>query len=87
MDLVKAVKMQEAGGRGTGPMQCSECGYYTTGGHIQDPILSIDWGIHTLADILALAEVESPIDMEHACQERWDPIGHYEILGYGVPAY
>ena len=46
-------------------MQCSECGYNTTGGYIQDPVLSINWGIHTLADSMNLAGVESPIDMEH----------------------
>lgn len=65
VDLIKAVMMQESGGQGTDPMQCSECGYNTTGGYIQDPILSIEWGIHTLADSLALAGVESPIDMDH----------------------
>ena len=31
VDLIKAVMMQESGGRGTDPMQCSECGYNTTG--------------------------------------------------------
>ena len=65
VELIKAVMMQESGGKGTDPMQCSECGYNTTGGYIQDPILSINWGIHTLADSMNLAGVESPIDMEH----------------------
>ena len=65
VDLIKAVMMQESGGRGTDPMQCSECGYNTTGGYIQNPMLSIEWGIHTLADGLALAGVESPVDMDH----------------------
>lgn len=65
VDLIKAVMMQESGGQGTDPMQCSECGYNTTGGYIQNPMLSIEWGIHTLADGLALAGVESPVDMDH----------------------
>ena len=65
VELIKAVMMQESGGKGTDPMQCSECGYNTTGGYIQDPVLSINWGIHTLADSMNLAGVESPIDMEH----------------------
>lgn len=65
VELIKAVMMQESGGKGTDPMQCSECGYNTTGGYIQDPILSINWDIHTLADSMNLAGVESPIDMEH----------------------
>ena len=65
VELIKAVMMQESGGKGTDPMQCSECGYNTTGGYIQDPILSINWGIHTLADSMNLAGVESPVDMEH----------------------
>ena len=65
VELIKAVMMQESGGKGTDPMQCSECGYNTTGGYIQDPVLSINWGIHTLADSMNLAGVESPVDMEH----------------------
>ena len=69
MELIKAVMMQESGGRGNDPMQASECPYNTeyanTSGGITDPEYSINVGIQYLASCLAEAEVESPIDMEH----------------------
>ena len=68
-DLIAAVMMQESGGRGTDPMQCSECGFNTRYPHapnsITDPEYSIDVGVHTLADVLNMAGVESPIDLDH----------------------
>ena len=68
-DLVAAVMMQESGGRGSDPMQCSESGYNTHYPHapnsITDPEYSIDVGVHTLADVLNMAGVESPIDHDH----------------------
>lgn len=68
VELVKAVMMQESGGRGSDPMQASECGYNTrypnTPGGITDPEYSIDVGIQNLAACLKQAETESPIDME-----------------------
>lgn len=68
-DLIAAVMMQESGGQGTDPMQCSESGYNTRYPHapnsITDPEYSIDVGVHTLADILNMAGVESPIDLDH----------------------
>ena len=68
-DLIAAVMMQESGGRGTDPMQCSESGYNTRYPHapnsITDPEYSIDVGAHTLADVLNMAGVESPIDLDH----------------------
>lgn len=67
--LIQAVMMQESGGRGTDPMQASECGYNTqyprVPGGITDPEYSISVGIQNLADCLHLADVESPIDLEH----------------------
>lgn len=67
--LIQAVMMQESGGRGTDPMQASECGYNTqyprTPGGITDPEYSIAVGIQILADCLQTAEVESPIDLDH----------------------
>ena len=67
--LIQAVMMQESGGRGTDPMQASECGYNTqyprTPGGITDPEYSIAVGIQNLADCLQTAEVESPIDLDH----------------------
>ena len=68
-DLIAAVMMQESGGQGTDPMQCSESGYNTRYPHapnsITDPEYSIDVGVHTLADVLTMAGVESPIDLDH----------------------
>lgn len=68
VELIKAVMMQESGGRGSDPMQASESGYNTryphTPGAITDPEYSINVGVQTLADSLQAAQVESPIDME-----------------------
>ena len=67
-DLIAAVMMQESGGRGGDPMQCSECGFNTRYPHapnsITDPEYSIDVGIQNLADCLRLSNAESPIDIE-----------------------
>ena len=67
-ELIKAVMMQESGGQGTDPMQASESGYNTryphAPGSITDPEYSIDVGVHTLADVLNMAGVESPIDLD-----------------------
>ncbi len=68
-DLIAAVMMQESGGQGTDPMQCSECGFNTRYPHypngITDPEYSIDVGSQNLADCLHLSGVESPIDLDH----------------------
>jgi len=67
-ELIKAVMMQESGGQGSDPMQCSECGFNTRYPHcpggITDPEYSIDVGIQNLADCLRLSGVESPIDLD-----------------------
>ena len=67
VELIKAVMMQESGGRGNDPMQASECGYNTrypnTPNGITDPEYSIDVGIQNLAACLRETEVESPVDM------------------------
>ena len=66
--LIEAVMMLESGGRGTDPMQCSECPFNTlypnTPGAITDPEYSINVGIQNLADCLEIAECESPLDIE-----------------------
>ena len=66
--LIQAVMMQESGGRGTDPMQASECGYNTlyphAPGSIRDPEYSINVGIQNLADCLSIAQCESPMDMD-----------------------
>ena len=66
--LIQAVMMQESGGRGTDPMQASECGYNTryphAPGSITDPEYSINVGIQNLADCLSVAQCEGPMDMD-----------------------
>lgn len=68
-ELIKAIMMQESGGRGLDPMQASESGYNTRYPHspnaITDPEYSIDVGVQTIADSLHQADVESPIDMDN----------------------
>ena len=68
VELIKAVMMQESGGRGNDPMQASECGYNQrfprTPNGITDPEYSINVGVRELAECLRLAEVESPLDMD-----------------------
>lgn len=65
--LIKAVMMQESGGKGTDPMQASESGYNTRYAKkpngITDAEYSIDVGIQSLAEALEKAKVESPSDM------------------------
>lgn len=67
MELIKAVMMQESGGKGTDPMQCSESPYNKKYSHapnsIKDPEYSINCGVHYLADCLKQAQCKSPIDM------------------------
>ena len=68
VEMIKAVMMQESGGQGTDPMQCSESGFNTRYPHapnsITDPEYSIDVGVQSLAYVLGLAEAGSPIDLE-----------------------
>lgn len=69
VELIKAVMMQESGGRGLDPMQASEGSFNTRYPHepngIQDPEYSIQCGVQELKAALISAEVENPIDMEH----------------------
>ena len=66
--LIEAVMMQESGGRGTDPMQCSECNFNTlyphTPGSITDPEYSVNVGIQNLADCLQIAQCEGPVDID-----------------------
>lgn len=68
VELIKAVMMQESGGRGNDPMQASECGYNTrypnTPNGITDPEYSVSVGVQNLAACLSAAEVKNPIDMD-----------------------
>ena len=67
-DLIAAVMMQESGGQTSDPMQCSESGYNTEyprePGGITDPEYSIKVGVQTLAEVLDMAGVESPVDLD-----------------------
>ena len=69
VELIKAVMMQESGGRGLDPMQAAEGSFNTRYPHepngIKDPEYSIQCRVQELKAALTSAEVESPIDMEH----------------------
>ena len=69
VELIKAVMMQESGGRGLDPMQAEEGSFNTRYPHepngIKDPEYSIQCGVQELKAALISAEVENPIDMEH----------------------
>ena len=66
--LIKALMMQESAGRGTDPMQASECIYNTkypnTPGGITDPEYSIDVGIQYFKDCLELANAQGTDDLD-----------------------
>ena len=66
-ELIKAVMMQESGGRGTDPMQASESGYNKkyphSPGSIKDPEYSIQCGVQALAASLKEAKCKNPMDM------------------------
>lgn len=68
VSVIQAIMMQESGGRGTDPMQSSECPYNTqypnSPGAIQDPEYSIQVGIQYYADCLREAGCDSPQDMD-----------------------
>ena len=69
VELIKAVMMQESGGRGLDPMQAAEGSFNTRYPHepngIKDSEYSIECGVQELKAALISAEVENPIDMEH----------------------
>ena len=69
VELIKAIMMQESGGRGLDPMQSSESGYNTRfprqPNGITDPEYSIECGIRAIKNCLEQAEAENPMDMEH----------------------
>lgn len=69
VELIKAVMMQESGGRGQDPMQSSEGGFNTRyprrPNGITDPEYSIECGVQELKACLQAADVESPVDMEN----------------------
>lgn len=68
VELLKAVMMQESGGRGLDPMQSSEGAFNTRyprhPNGIKDPEYSIACGVQELKAALTKAEVKNPLDME-----------------------
>lgn len=68
VSVIQAIMMQESGGRGTDPMQSSECPYNTRYGHspnsITDPDYSIQVGIQYYADCVQEAQCTNPYDMD-----------------------
>ena len=68
VELIKAVMMQESGGKGSDPMQAAEGSFNRKYPHepngIKDPEYSIECGVQELKAALVSAEVENPIDME-----------------------
>lgn len=68
VSAIQAIMMQESGGMGTDPMQCSESPYNTRFSHspgsITDPDYSIEVGVQTFADCISQAGCSSPQDMD-----------------------
>ena len=68
VSVIQTIMMQESGGRGTDPMQASECPYNTqypnTPGAIQDADYSIKVGVQYYADCVREAGCKSPQDMD-----------------------
>ena len=69
VELIKAIKMQESGGRGLDPMQCSEGSFNTKyprqPNGITDPEYSISCGVQEIKSCLERAGVKNPLDMEN----------------------
>lgn len=68
VSVIQAIMMQESGGRGTDPMQSSECPYNTrypnSPNAIQDADYSIQVGIQYYASCIKEAGCDSPYDMD-----------------------
>lgn len=64
--VVMAIMMQESGGKGNDPMQCSESGFNTKYAHapnsITDPDYSIEVGVQTFADCIKQAKIKNSGD-------------------------
>ena len=67
--LIQAVMMQESGGKGSDPMQSSECPYNkkypNTPEGLKDIEYSIDCGVHYLSDCMKRAGVNNVSDMKN----------------------
>ena len=69
VELIKAIMMQESGGRGLAPMQCSEGSFNTKypkkPNGITDPEYSIACGTQEIKSCLERAGVKNPMDMDN----------------------
>lgn len=69
VELIKAVMMQESGGRGSDPMQAAEGSLHTryppVPNGIQDPEYSVECGVQELKAPLSSAGVKSPVDLDN----------------------
>ena len=88
---IQAIMMQESGGRGTDPMQASECPYNTryanSPGAIQDPEYSIQVGIQYYADCVEQAGCESPADLSRL-QLSWQGYNYGNgYIGWALTNY
>lgn len=88
---IQAIMMQESGGRGTDPMQASECPYNTryanSPGAIQDPEYSIQVGIQYYADCVEQAGCESPTDLSRL-QLSWQGYNYGNgYIGWALTNY
>lgn len=88
---IQAIMMQESGGRGTDPMQVSECPYNTryanSPGAIQDPDYSIQVGIQYYADCVEQAGCESPADISRL-QLSWQGYNYGNgYIGWALTNY
>ena len=88
---IQAITMQESGGRGTDPMQASECPYNTrypnSPGAIQDPEYSIQVGIQYYADCVEQAGCESPADISRL-QLSWQGYNYGNgYIGWALENY
>ena len=95
VELIKAIMMQESGGRGFDPMQCSEGSFNTKypkqPNGITDPEYSISCGVQEIKSCLERAGVKNPLDMENIklalqrCIHPWlSPIPKFSLCSDGV---
>lgn len=88
---VQAIMMQESGGRGTDPMQASECPYNTrypnSPGAIRDPEYSIQVGVQYYADCVKQAGCENPADIRRL-QLSWQGYNYGNgYIGWALTNY
>ena len=92
--VIQAIMMQESGGRGTDPMQASECPYNTQYPNTPGAIIFFDWehdgtcdhvGIVERCDGTTVYTIEG--NSGDAVKERSYSISSDSIMGYGMVVY